>query len=224
MSALSGVYVVDDDETVRSSLTALLLAAGNATRAYEGAREFLDDCDDLAPGCVLTDFRMPGMDGLELLRRLKNRSVSHSVILISGYGDIRVAVEAFKAGAVDFIQKPYDDCAVLVAVQKALVDAEEPLLRQATQRRFEAALGTLSRREREVMQYVVEGKSNKVIAQDLGISPRTVEIHRAHLMLKLGSHSIAGLVRMALISGFSADHPTPVEQDRDRSARTAHAS
>jgi two-component system, LuxR family, response regulator FixJ len=224
MSAFTDVYVVDDDETIRSSLTALLLAAGNAPRAYESARDLLSDCDDLAPGCIVTDFRMPVMDGLELLRRLKDRMVPHPVILLSGYGDIRVAVEAFKAGAVDFIQKPYDDSAVLMAVRKALIEAEEPVLRQATRRRFEAALAKLSAREREVMQCVVDGKSNKLIARELGISSRTVEIHRAHLMAKLGSHSIAALVRMAVASNFSANCPTPVEPAGDHSVRTPDGS
>jgi two-component system response regulator FixJ len=224
MSALTDVYVVDDDETIRSSLTDLLLAAGNAPRAYESAYDFLSECDHLAPGCIVTDFRMPGMDGLQLLRHLKDRMIPHPVILISGYGDIRVAVAAFKAGAVDFIQKPYNDVAVLMAVQKALVDAEEPVLREATRRRFEAALAKLSAREREVMQCVVDGKPNKVIARDLGISSRTVEIHRAHLMMKLGAHSLAGLVRMAVAAGFSTDDPTPVEQAGDRSAPTFDGS
>ena len=164
------------------------------------------------------------MDGLELLRRLKDRMVPHPVILISGYGDIRVAVEAFKAGAVDFIQKPYEDGAVLVAVQKALVGAKELVLRRATLRRFEAALAKLSAREQEVMQCVVDGKSNKVIARDLGISSRTVEIHRAHLMMKLGVHSLAELVRMAVVAGFSAGGPAPAAQAGDRSARTSDGS
>jgi two-component system, LuxR family, response regulator FixJ len=224
VTALNGVYVVDDDETIRDSLTALLVTAGAAPRAYKSARDFLSDCDHLAPGCILTDFRMPGMDGLQLLRTLKDRKVPHSVILISGYGDIRVAVEAFKAGAVDFIQKPYDDGAVLMAVQKALADAEEPVLREAARCRFEAALAKLSAREREVMQCVVDGKANKVIARDLAISSRTVEIHRAHLMMKLGVHSLAELVRMAVVAGFSADGPTPAAQAGDRSARTSDGS
>jgi two-component system response regulator FixJ len=219
VGALTHVYVVDDDETIRSSLTTLLSAAGNAPRAYESAGDFLSDCDNLAPGCIVTDFRMPGMNGLELLRRLKDRQISHPVILISGYGDIRVAVEAFKAGAVDFIAKPYDDKAVLMAVQKALANAEEPLLREATRRQFEAAYAKLSTREREVMQCVMDGQPNKVIARDLGISSRTVEIHRAHLMMKLGAHSVAGLMRMTVTFGLPADHPIPTEQDGDGSAR-----
>ena len=112
MTKLTDVYVVDDDETVRHALTTLLTAAGNAPKSYESARDFLVDCDDLAPGCIVTDFRMPGMDGLQLLKSLKDRNIPHPVIVISGYGDIRVAVEAFKAGAVDFIQKPFDDYGV----------------------------------------------------------------------------------------------------------------
>jgi two-component system response regulator FixJ len=201
MTALTDVYVVDDDETIRSSLTELLAMAGNAPTAYKSAHDLLNDCDDLAPGCIVTDFRMPGMDGLQLLRSLKDRKVPHPVILMSGYGDIRVAVAALKAGAVDFIQKPLDDYAILVAVQKALVDAEELLLRQTTERRCEAALAKLSAREREVMQGIVDGKANKVIARELGISSRTVEIHRSHMMMKAGAQSISALVQMVLTAG-----------------------
>lgn len=221
MTKLTDVYVVDDDETIRHLLTALLTTAGNAPKAYESARDFLADCDDLAPGCIVTDFRMPGMDGLQLLKSLKDRNIPHPVIVISGYGDIRVAVEAFKAGAVDFIQKPFDDYAVLMAVQKALVDAEEPLSRQAGERRCEAAVAMLSARERQVMQGVVDGKANKVIAYELGISQRTVEIHRAHLMMKSGAHSVSALVRMATAASASMGRPAAAEEVGAHSAQAS---
>jgi two-component system response regulator FixJ len=221
MTKLNDVYVVDDDETIRHALTALLTTAGNAPKAYESARDFLVDCDDLAPGCIVTDFRMPGMDGLQLLRSLKDRKIPHPVIVISGYGDVRVAVEAFKAGAVDFIQKPLDDGAVLMAVQKALIDAEGPLSRLAGERRCETAFATLSARERQVMQGVVEGKANKVIAYELGISPRTVELHRSHLMTKSGAHSVSALVKMALTAGASMGRPMAAGEAAGRSAQTS---
>lgn len=197
------VHVIDDDEAMRESLSFLLDTAGIATRTYESAVAFLRQAEDgLAPGCIVTDVRMPEMNGLELVRRLKERGVSHPVIVITGHGDVPLAVEAMKAGVVDFLEKPFDDEHLLQAVRSALDARERDDQQQAEKRRFEAMLEGLSPREQEVLRGVIEGKPNKVIAYDLGISPRTVEVYRANVMTKTGASGLSELVRMALLAGF----------------------
>jgi two-component system response regulator FixJ len=202
MATVSEVYVIDDDEAIRHSLSFLLTTAGIAARTFNSAAEFLRVCGDLAPGCIITDVRMPGMDGLELVRRLKERGLPHPAIVMSGHGDIPLAVEAMKAGALDFIEKPFQDDILLRAVRAAL-DADELASQHGdAKRRFKEILSALSPREREVLQSVVEGKTNKLIAFEFGISPRTVEVHRASMMLKTGAGSLSELVRMALLAGL----------------------
>lgn len=197
------VHVIDDDEAMRESLSFLLDTAGIATRTYESAVAFLRQAEDgLAPGCIVTDVRMPEMNGLELVRRLKERGVSHPVIVITGHGDVPLAVEAMKAGVVDFLEKPFDDEHLLQAVRSALDARERDDQQQAEKRRFEVMLEGLSPREQEVLRGVIEGKPNKVIAYDLGISPRTVEVYRANVMTKTGASGLSELVRMALLAGF----------------------
>jgi len=202
MANLSEVYVIDDDEAIRLSLSFLLRSAGIASRTYESALIFLRDAKELSPGCVITDVRMPGMDGIELVRRLGEMNLAHPVIVMTGHGDVALAVEAMKAGAFDFIEKPFSDEVLLAAVRAALdADARSAQDDQAKRRHLEA-FASLSPREREVLQHVVAGKTSKVIAYDLGISPRTVEVYRAGMMMKTGANNLSDLVRMALLAGI----------------------
>ena len=202
MANSSEVYVIDDDEAIRLSLSFLLRSAGIASRTYESALIFLRDAKELSPGCVITDVRMPGMDGIELVRRLGEMNLAHPVIVMTGHGDVALAVEAMKAGAFDFIEKPFSDEVLLAAVRAALdADARSAQDDQAKRRHLEA-FASLSPREREVLQHVVAGKTSKVIAYDLGISPRTVEVYRAGMMMKTGANNLSDLVRMALLAGI----------------------
>ena len=196
----SEVYVIDDDEAIRGSLAFLLRTAGFVARAYDSAQVFLAEAADLAPGCVITDVRMPGLDGIELVRRLAAAKLPLAAIVVTGHGDIAMAVEAMKAGAVDFLEKPFRDEVLLRAVERALGG---PALPDAADRqRDRAALQGLSPRERQVLEGVVSGKTSKAIARDLDISPRTVEVHRAGMMMKSGAKSLSDLVRMALLAGL----------------------
>jgi two-component system response regulator FixJ len=202
MANLSEVYVVDDDEAIRRSLSFLLRTAGLPSRTFESAEAFLREARDLEAGCVITDVRMPGMDGIELVRRLSEDRLPLSTIVITGHGDIALAVEAMKAGAIDFIEKPFKEDVLLAAVQKALDAEGRPSQDDAAKQAYQAAFAGLSRREREVLEQVVVGKTSKVIAYDLGISPRTVEVYRAGMMMKTGAKSLSELVRMALLAGL----------------------
>lgn len=196
------VYVVDDDEPIRQALGFLLNAAGLSARTFGSALEFLEAAATLPPGCVVTDVRMPGMDGIELARRVNNQGLGHRVIVVTGHGDVPLAVSAMKAGAADFIEKPFNDAVLLGAVRAAL-ETETLASRDDEGRgRFNELLAGLSPREREVLVGVVEGKSNKVIAYALGISPRTVEVHRANMMGKTGARSLSELVRIAISAGI----------------------
>ena len=196
------VHVIDDDEAVRASLVFLLEMADLPARAYASAQAFLDVAESVAAGCVVTDIRMPGMSGLELIRRLKVRNVALPVIVITGHGDVPLAVEAMRAGVLDFLEKPFEDEALIISIRSAL-NAQVKATQQTTEReRFEQMLATLSGREREVLQGVIAGKLNKVIAFELGISPRTVEVYRANVMSKTGAHGLSELVRIALLAGF----------------------
>lgn len=195
------VHIVDDDESARQSLAFLLGTAGMTVRLYESAAAFLDSPDNIQDGCLITDVRMPDMTGIELLHELKVRSISLPTIVITGHGDIPLAVEAMKCGAIDFIEKPFDEEAIIRAVQTA----KERVDKRARECEGEAALAakltSLSRRERQVLDGLVAGDLNKTIAHNLGISPRTVEVYRAHLMTKMQAKSLSDLVRMALFAG-----------------------
>jgi two-component system response regulator FixJ len=195
------VHVVDDDLAVRQSLSFLLASDGLPVRLHESALAFLDTMKEAATGCIVTDVRMPGIDGIEFLRRLKARGFGLPVIVMTGHADVPMAVEAMKEGAVDFIEKPFDDDLFLAAVRKALELQEQHAQRDAQVTEVQTRLQGLSERERQVLGGLVAGKANKVIAYDLGISPRTVEIYRANVMTKMQAGSLSELVRMALVVG-----------------------
>ena len=200
------VHLIDDDEGVRHSLAFLLTTAGLAVRVHDSAAGFLAVIATLQPGCVVTDVRMPGLNGIDLLRRVKALEVNFPVIIMTGHADIALAVQAMKAGAIDFIEKPFDDDLMISAIRAALDSHNEIGLRDAEMAGTQVKLRALSSREREVVNGLVAGHPNKTIAYDLGLSARTVEVHRANAMTKMGASSLSGLVRMALLAGLL---PTP---------------
>jgi two-component system response regulator FixJ len=193
------VHVIDDDDALRESLTFLLRAAKIEVQSYASAVAFLDALPDTRAGCVITDVRMPGLNGIDLLRRLNELKVTVPVIVITGHGDVALAVEAMKIGAVDFLEKPFDDELLMASVQSALSRQDGETKRHTERAEIESRLAVLSNRERDVLKGLVAGRANKQIAFDLGISPRTVEIYRANLMTKMQAASLSDLVRMALI-------------------------
>jgi two-component system response regulator FixJ len=195
------VHVIDDDEAVRQSLAFLLKTAGLEARVYDSAKSFLDHLPQVKSGCIVTDVRMPDLSGIDLLHRLKELHVALPVIVITGHGDVPLAVEAMKSGAADFLEKPFDDDALLAAVNAALRDQGASAQREADRADILEKLATLSNRERQVLEGLVAGHPNKTIAFDHKISPRTVEIYRANVMSKMQAASLSDLVRMALISG-----------------------
>ena len=195
------VHVIDDDEAMRDSLSFLLDVQGFETCVYESATAFLDALPRLSGGCVLTDVRMPGLSGLELVDHLRAQGSDLPVVVMTGHGDVPMAVEAMKAGVIDFIEKPFADDVLLRAVRSAL-ERRAPPAEDGGLKEAQTRLASLSPRERDVLAGVVAGKANKVIAYDLGISPRTVEIYRANLMTKTGARNMAELMRLALAAGL----------------------
>jgi len=194
------VHVIDDDEEVRRSLAFLLASAGMNASVHADAADFLRTLAAAGPsGCVLTDVRMPGMTGIELLRHLGAEHADIPVIVMTGEGDVPIAVEAMKIGALDFLEKPFDDEALLAAVRNALGVWEKGTRREAERQRYRRRIEALSGRERDVFEGLVAGHSNKAIAHMHGISPRTVEIYRANVMAKMEASSLSELVRMATI-------------------------
>jgi len=193
------VHVIDDDEGLRESLAFLLRSAELDVRSFDSAKAFLKALPDATLGCVITDVRMPDMSGIELLRRLKELKVGAPVIVITGHGDIALAVEAMKIGAADFFEKPFDDDLLVASVRAALRQQADQTKRGAERADIEHRISTLSPREKDVLTGLVDGRANKQIAFDLGISPRTVEIYRANLMNKMQAGSLSDLVRMALL-------------------------
>jgi len=196
------VHLIDDDEAIRSAYSFVLEMNDLPARTYGSALEFLAIADTLKSGCIVTDVRMPEMSGLELVRKLKERRVDLPVVMITGHGDVPLAVEAMRAGVIDFIEKPFDDEALLRSIRMALDAKAESDAHVEERQRFERALATLSGRETDVLRGVIAGKMNKVIAYELGISPRTVEVYRANVMSKTHANGLSELVRIALMAGF----------------------
>ena len=195
------VYVIDDDDAARQSLEFLLKTVGIKVFGFESAKVFLEKLPHIKSGCIITDVRMPEITGIDLLRRVRE-SVDIPVIVITGHGDVSLAVEAMKVGAVDFLEKPFDDDALLSSVHSALNKGASTVRHNAEVSGIHDRLAALSNRERQVLERLVAGKPNKVIAFDLEISPRTVEIYRANVMTKMAANSLSDLVRMAMMAGI----------------------
>ena len=196
------IHVIDDDLAMRDSLAFLLDVNGYKPQVYESASAFLKEVEVATLNCIVSDIRMPDMNGIDLVRKLKSEGSMCPVILITGHGDVALAVEAMKAGAVDFIEKPFDDEALLGAIRSAVHGRPADSANSSARKEAEARLADLSPRERHVLQGLVAGKINKVIAHDLSISPRTVEVYRANLMAKTGARSMSELMRLALTAGL----------------------
>ncbi len=199
------VHIVDDDEAVRRSLAMLLDSLQQPSATYESAPELLAAAaapGGLATGCILVDVRMEGMDGISLIESLQRQAVGLPIVVVTGHGDVPLAVRAMRAGAMDFVEKPYSEERILEAVEGALAALRETDQRRLLERQASAQVAGLSPREAEVLAALVAGKANKVIAFELGISPRTVEVHRAHLMEKLGVRSLPEAVRIGLAAGI----------------------
>ncbi|MGO9401061.1 MAG: response regulator FixJ [Xanthobacteraceae bacterium] len=201
-SEKAAVHIIDDDEALRESLAFLLRTARIDVASHPSASVFLEAIPSAKLSCVITDVRMPGMSGIDLLRRLRELKIDVPVIVITGHGDVPLAVEAMKVGAVDFLEKPFDDEVLLASVRAAIERQGGEVRRNAERTEIESKLAALSNRERDVLGGLVAGRANKQIAFDLGISPRTVEIYRANLMNKMQAGSLSDLVRMALIVGM----------------------
>jgi two-component system, LuxR family, response regulator FixJ len=199
------VYVIDDDEAVRDSLDFLLDSSGFDVVLFENAQSFLDALPKLALGCIVSDIRMPGIDGIELLKRMKTLHSPCPIIIMTGHGDVPLAVEAMKLGAVDFLEKPFEDDRLIAMIETAIRQAEPAARSEALTQDVVARLATLSPRERQVMDGLVAGLSNKLIARDYDISPRTIEVYRANVMTKMQAGSLSELVRLAMRAGLLND-------------------
>lgn len=196
------VHVIDDDDALRDSLRFLLTSAKFDVETYESATAFLAAMPQIKGGCIITDVRMPGLSGIELLRRLKTLSIDLPVIIMTGHGNVALAVDAMKVGAIEFIEKPFDDVVLLKAVRVALDRYGKEMKKDTEKAQVRERLHSLSQREREVLEGLIAGHPNKIIASDLKISPRTVEIYRAHVMTKMEADSLSELVRMSLAAGL----------------------
>ena len=204
------MHIIDDDDAVSDSLALLLDSAGIAVRTYDSATAFLAVAPGLVGGCVLTDVRMPDLDGLALQRKLTEAGVLLPVIVMTGHGDVPIAVAALKAGAVDFLEKPFDDLRLIDAVRAALAASRDAQRHAANTAEITTRLASLTRREREVLEMLVAGSPNKTIAYDLGASPRTIEVHRARIMEKMDARSLAALVRMVIaVTADETAHKPP---------------
>jgi two-component system response regulator FixJ len=192
------VHVVDDEEAVRKSLAFLLATVGFPVRVHESATSFLDAAPTAGKACLVTDLKMPDLSGVELLEKLNGMGVTMPTIVITGHGDVPMAVAAMKAGAVDFIEKPFEDEVLIEAIKRAAARLDDAVEVTHDVQALRSRLGVLSERERQVLAMIVAGLPNKTIAYDLGISPRTVEVHRANIMSKMQARSLPELVRMAI--------------------------
>ncbi|MBL0000723.1 MAG: response regulator transcription factor [Sphingomonadales bacterium] len=196
------IYLVDDDDAVRRSAGFMLKTSGFAVEPFASGVEFLKEVEALAPGCILLDVRMPGMDGLEVQRALGERGIAFPVIVLTGHGDVNVAVAAMKAGALDFIEKPFEKAVLLAALEEGFAQIERSDRGKARAAEAVLRLNVLTAREHDVLEGLVRGFPNKTIAYDLGISARTVEIHRANLMTKLNVRSLSEALRIAFAAGL----------------------
>ena len=199
------VYVIDDDEAMRDSLNFLLDAAGFKVTLFETALSFLEALPGLDFGCVVSDIRMPGLDGIELLKRMKAGNSTFPIVIMTGHGDVPLAVEAMKLGAVDFLEKPFDDDRLIGMIEAAIRQAEPAAKGEAVTLDIASRIATLSPRERQVMDGLIAGLSNKLIARDYDISPRTIEVYRANVMTKMQASSLSELVRLAMRAGILND-------------------
>jgi two-component system response regulator FixJ len=202
MTTKGHVYVIDDDEAMRDSLNFLLDSSGFGVTLFEGAQAFLDALPGLAFGCVLSDVRMPGIDGIELLKRLKAQGNSFPILIMTGHGDVPLAVEAMKLGALDFLEKPFEDDRLIAMIEAAIRQAESAAKGEAIAQDIAGRVASLSPRERQVMDGLVAGLSNKLIAREYDISPRTIEVYRANVMTKMQANSLSELVRLAMRAGL----------------------
>ncbi len=199
------VYVIDDDEAMRDSLNFLLDSANYKVTLFETALAFLDALPGLEFGCVVSDVRMPGLDGIELLKRMKADHSTFPIVIMTGHGDVPLAVEAMKLGAVDFLEKPFEDDRLVAMIETAINQAEPAARSEALTQEIAARIASLSPRERQVMDGLVAGLSNKLIARDYDISPRTIEVYRANVMTKMQANSLSELVRLAMRAGLLND-------------------
>jgi RNA polymerase sigma factor (sigma-70 family) len=193
------VFIVDDDRGLCEALTYLLESVHLNCESYSSTHEFLDAYDPQRPGCLVLDVRMPGMSGLDFQNELAARNSTLPIIMITGYADVSMAVRAMKAGAIEFLEKPFGDQVILESIQQAIERDRQARLREAERAKFGTRLARLTHREREVMDLLVAGRSNKEIAAELQVSRKTVETHRANLMNKTGARSLAGLIRSLLL-------------------------
>ena len=199
------VYVIDDDEAMRDSLNFLLDSANYKVTLFETALAFLDALPGLEFGCVVSDVRMPGLDGIELLKRMKAGHSTFPIVIMTGHGDVPLAVEAMKLGAVDFLEKPFEDDRLVAMIETAIHQAEPAARSEALTQEIAARIASLSPRERQVMDGLIAGLSNKLIARDYDISPRTIEVYRANVMTKMQANSLSELVRLAMRAGLLND-------------------
>ena len=199
------VYVIDDDEAMRDSLSFLLDSSGYSVTLFDDAQRFLDALPGLTFGCVLSDVRMPGIDGIELLKLMKTQHSPFPILIMTGHGDVPLAVEAMKLGAVDFLEKPFEDDRLITMIESAIRQAEPAAKNEAMSQDIAGRVASLSPRERQVMEGLVAGLSNKLIAREYDISPRTIEVYRANVMTKMQAGSLSELVRLAMRAGLLKD-------------------
>lgn len=205
MAERAKVYVIDDDEAMRDSLNFLLDSSGFEVVLFEHAQAFLDRLPSLGFGCVVSDVRMPGIDGIELLKRMKATGSSFPILVMTGHGDVPLAVEAMKLGALDFLEKPFEDERLIAMIETAIRQAEPAAKNESVTQDVLARIASLSPRERQVMDGLMAGLSNKLIAREYDISPRTIEVYRANVMTKMGANSLSELVRLAMRAGALKD-------------------
>ena len=205
MSHKRKVYVIDDAEAMRDSLNFLLSSANFNVTLYQSAQNFIDSVSSLDFGCVVSDVRMPGLDGIELLKRLKAVRCMFPVIIMTGHGDVALAVEAMKLGAVDFLEKPFEDDRLIGMIETAIKQAEPDARSEAAALDIASRIATLSPRERQVMDGLIAGLSNKLIVREYDISPRTIEVYRANVMTKMQAASLSELVRLVMRAGVLKD-------------------